>query len=185
MHMTNLLGYSLLFLFVLIVYKKLNNRFQEEKFRFKLHRLRNDLRNLGIEKKIDVNSNEFDFLDFSISKSIQQSYSISLFYLMALDLKHRTGIAKEDLDSYKKTYAQLLHNINRDSYLKEIEIKRNAILKEYITNQNKVTLFFVIYVIVLLFSIKWIKSKVKEIISSINYLPETSGISQLAYAYKK
>ena len=175
--MINTFAILLLLLLVILVYRKLNNRYQETKFRYKLHRLRYELRNLAIEKKVEAKSKEFDYTDFSLSKSLQESYYITLFYLISLQVKHNNAI--KDLEHYKNIYESLNEKISNNKYLKEINFKRNLITWEYIMNQNKLTKFLLTWTVLLVHSLSSFKKRIVNLIFQVNYFPETSGIKSV------
>jgi hypothetical protein len=130
---------------------------------------------LAIEGKVDACSEEFEYLDFSISKSIQKSYLLTLFYLSALTIKHAKF--KSDIDHYKKTYGELLEKILLNDHLRQINNQRNRILKEYIVSQNKITFFIVKHVLSIIIGINKFQRVIKDKIAYSNYLPEINGIS--------
>lgn len=122
-----------------------------------------------------MHSEEFDYLDFSISKSIQQSYLLTLFYLFALEVKHRKN--KSSLEYYKNTYDSLLEKIQSNTYLQVINDKRSQILKDYFPGQNKITFFIAKHVFSIILGINVVKKFITQKIAYSNYLPEVSGIS--------
>lgn len=173
--MIYLFGILVLLFFLLLIYRKLNNKYQENKFRYRYHKLRDDLRRLAIDGKVASGSDEFDYLDFSISKSIQKSYLLTLFYLFALTIKHAKF--KSDLEHYKKTYDELLEKIKSNDHLRIINERRNKILSDYIIGQNKITFFIVKNILSIIIGINKFKMVIKDKIAYSNYLPEISGIS--------
>src|SRR5437016_939825 len=90
-------GIPIITLIVFLIYKKLNNRYQEQVFKSRMFSLRDELRNLAIDGKVSAHCIEFDYIDFSISTNIQQSYFITLLYISMLETKHeRNGKKSED-----------------------------------------------------------------------------------------
>lgn len=133
------------------------------------------MRRLAIDGKVDPCSEEFDYLDFSISKLIQKSYLLTLFYLFALTIKHAR--IKSDIEHYKKTYDELLEKIKSNDHLRLINERRDKILSDYIVGQNKITFFIVKHVLSIIIGINKLKKVIKDKIAYSNYLPEISGIS--------
>jgi hypothetical protein len=162
-------------MFVIIVYRKLNNRYQETLFKNRLYELRDELRLLALDKKVNVKSTAFDYMDFSITTATSKSYYFTLFYIFINELKHQK--AKKDIEEYREIYNNLNREISANSYLSEINKRRNIATYQYIIGQNKITFYIFDKIFQLIFGIKKIKSYIKNTIDSQNFLPETSGIN--------
>jgi len=171
--MVTLFAVTLALLSLLIVYRKLNNRYQEEKFRMKMHRLRNELRNLAIDNKVSCHTDEFEFLDYSISKSIKESYFISLFYLFMLERRHEK---LSDIEQYKSYYDDFVTKFQRNHALVLVNKKRNKYLRDYIIAQNKITVFILRHILFVVVKMNSFKKYIGSKISQANYYPEVSGI---------
>lgn len=128
---------SLILVLLFIIYKRLNNNYQEEKFRYKMHRLRDNLRKLAIDGHVNSKSQEFDYLDFSISKEIEAGYFLTITYLIMIFLKHKN---RSDLDSYKIKWEKVVLKINSNPALKEISDEKTRITLDYLMGQNKLIL---------------------------------------------
>jgi uncharacterized membrane protein YbaN (DUF454 family) len=159
------------------IYKKLNNRYQEELFRSSLYELRDELRMLAITKKVKAHNIEFDYLDYSISKTIQESYFITLFYVVSLEVLHKRH--ESNIKNYKEGYEVLISNIDKNEDLKKIFIKKQILTNKYLSGQNRLTKFIFRIIKKCYKGIFDLKKYFKQKVSEINYYPELSGITIL------
>jgi hypothetical protein len=173
--MVNIFAVSIITMLLIIVYRKLNNRYQETIFRNGLYKLRDELRLLALDKKVDVKSTAFDYTDFSITTAITKSYYFTVFYITINEIKHEKS--KKDIDEYREIYNNLNKEISANKDLLLINRKRNILVRQYITGQNRMTIYIFEKIFQLIFGIKKIKGFIKNKVDSINFLPETSGIS--------
>jgi hypothetical protein len=165
-------------LIVFMIYRKWNNKYQEAIFREKLFELRDKLRNLAIEKKINKKSKEFDYIDFSISKNIEDSYFFTLFFIIRLEIRYKSQI--EELHNYKEIFERIQTNINSNEYLKEIFIEKNKIIMNYVFGQIPVTVFIVRSISRLISKASSLRRLIKMRLSEVNYLPELSAIKSFS-----
>lgn len=172
--MTQIFGITILILVVYLVFRKWYNRYQEEIFRHKMFKLRDELRLLAIEKKVNKKSREFDYLDFSISKNIQESYFITIFYVFKLEARYRRQ--DRELNIYKETFERLHSNIIDNEHLKKIFIKKNHIIGEYVFGQMPVMVFLILSIARIISKVANVKALIRKKLSEINYFPELSAI---------
>jgi hypothetical protein len=173
--MVTIFAVSVLAMLVIIVYRKLNNRYQETIFKNGLYELRDELRLLALNKKVNIKSTAFDYMDFSITKAINKSYYFTMFYIIVNQIKHEKSM--KDIDEYRVIYNNLNKEISANKDLLSINRKKNILIHRYIAGQNLITFYIFEKVFQLVFSLKKIKCYIKNKIDSINFLPETSGIN--------
>lgn len=164
-------SYSLI---VFLVYKKLNNRYQQELFKRRMYELRDELRMLAIDKKVKGYSQEFDYLDYSISKTIEQSYYITLFYIAFLELKHSHNL--KNIKAYKAGYEALLERICSNDELKIIFNKKNIYVTQYLAGQNRFTKAIYKFLKIILAGAFNLHKSFKQKVAEVNYFPELSGL---------
>lgn len=162
-------------LIVFMVFRKWNNKYQEEIFREKMFELRDRLRMLAIEKKVNKRSKEFDYIDFSISKNIEESYFLTMFYIISIENRYKTS----ELDAYKETFDKIHANINNNEYLRDIFKEKNRITKEYVLGQIPVLVFIIKKSARLISQMAKLKALIKKRLSEINYFPELSAIKSI------
>jgi hypothetical protein len=166
---------TLLLMIVIIMYRKFNNRYRELEFKIRLYELRDNLRSLAIEEKVNVSTREYDYTDFSITKAIEDSYYFTLFYVFVNEIKHE--ITKKDIEGYRLMFNEINEKIQANVYLKEINFKRNRLIWDHIYHQNLITIFLFKHLFLLIFGINHLRNFFKKKISNFSILPETSGIN--------
>lgn len=165
---------TILFLFILLAnLRRHHQRYAEQKFRYELFTLRDKLRRLAIEGKIDCESKLFDFFDLTLSKAINEYYYITLIRLIVLNRKH-----SEDT-KYKKAYDNLMKDCDSNKESKYIKNQYERVVTEYVIKQHYVSYRFFKPVIMFFSAATIVKRKFREIIHSVAYLPETSATDKL------
>ncbi|MEO7048982.1 MAG: hypothetical protein ABI091_27005 [Ferruginibacter sp.] len=173
--MVNIFALFILAMIVIIVYRKLNNRYQETVFKTNLYELRDELRLLTIERNVDPYSNEFDYVDHSISKAIEISYYFTFFYIIFNQIKHDK--AMKDIQEYRDRYDIYQEKIKNNIFLYQIDRKKNKFIHHYLIKQNYITRFFVLSLYKISFGITKSKFLFTKKIDAVKFLPETSDIN--------
>lgn len=169
-------GIIVLSAFLFMIFKKLNNRYQEQVFRHKMFTLRDELRMLAIDKAVNPACKGFDYLDYSISKSIEQSYFFTLFYIISLEIKHDADVEKGKLEAYKEKFEEIVKDIEAYDELKSILVRKDKIIRQYVLGQTPIFLFIFKQSYTVLSKFFNIKKLIVKRLSEINYLPELSGL---------
>lgn len=158
-------------LFILSLCRQLTQNYNERKFRYKLFAIRDRLRRLEIEGKIDHKNRIFDFYDLSLSKMINESYYITAFYVIMLSIKQK--------DNVKLNQIKALIDLETDK-IPELKVIRQAQTKavaKYIRNQHFVTFILLKFLLAPFKGAYYISKKVKSLSESASFFPQTSAIS--------
>lgn len=166
---------TLLFLLIVLAnWRRHHHRLAEQQFRYEVYSLRDRLRRLAIEGKLDCNSRVFDFLDLSFSKAIKDHYYMTIFRLVALGKKHSKDMR------FKKAYEEVMKEItlNPNNELLEIKNQYEQVVLKYIISQHFVTIKCIEPLFAFFDTAAKSKRKFKEITKSVSYLPETSATAK-------
>lgn len=159
-----------------ICYWRLRNMYYnniELQFRYKMYKLRDLLRLMVIEKKIDEDESLFDYLDTSLSIAIEKVTSLHLLVVFFLAKKH---YKQPDFISFSTS---LQTKLKENKYAKEIYDEYGAIMIWYFLRKHFIIKFCVIGLGVLLMGVNFFKNKKIEIQQSVEDLriyPETSTV---------
>ncbi|MEZ2337047.1 hypothetical protein AB6735_15490 [Mucilaginibacter sp. RCC_168] len=159
---------SLLVYYSLRLYKRYNFR----KHQLQLYALRDELRQLAIDKKVSTTDWVFNYLDSSISKSVHNFGTINIWYAMYLSKIHHLDNRYVDFKS------NLEISLGRSPDLKLINSKYSKIIAEYIWHRHALS-FFVIHLGLtsVLNSFSFFSKNMKKVsmsIKNLTTLPETS-----------
>lgn len=87
MNSTVIIGSFLAILFMLALSRKLFQIYVKQKFEYRVFALRDRLRMLAIDGKLDPRSWEFSYTDNTLSKSIESSYYITLLSVTVFSMR--------------------------------------------------------------------------------------------------
>jgi hypothetical protein len=160
---------SILVLFLIAYWRKMHNTFAEKKFKAELYQLRDELRFLAIQGKVDSKSVIFDYLDYTFSKTIKNSYQYTLFYIISLNFVHQKD--KNTIELSEK----LFKKINENPNLESITIRFLNIVRTYVRDQHFTTFVFLKFVLTPIMGVQTLMQKYKDINESALFLPETSA----------
>ena len=167
--MITAIPYILITLIFIIYVKKKHQSYVERKYKFRMHKLRDDLRRLGASGIIDPNSMIFEYYDDSFSKNIQQSYYLTLPGMYYIYKKHKDEPAINERISYVRAETE------KNPHLVKLKAKATKATFEYVIDQE--VLYAIAYwVALMIFKLNGFKKKVKLLIDSVYWMPETSGL---------
>ncbi|MBL7790882.1 MAG: hypothetical protein JNK77_01065 [Saprospiraceae bacterium] len=156
-----------------LTWRRLHKQNLEDKFELRLFALRDELRRMAIEGKIDSDSPVFLHYDYSFSKMINERYYISLVYLGLLTHRYKDN---EEIKEYKKYIEQ-----NADyAVVKDIRSKFDEILNEYLIGQHFVSIQLIKPFLALFSLATYFQKRFHEIRRITLYFPQTSGIAELS-----
>lgn len=116
-----------------IIARKQQQLLAQEKFEHKLYALRDKLRRLAIEKKVDSNEKIFDFLDLTLSQLIMNSYDITIAYTIF------NRNYNKDNKQLQELKAEITELINTNAHYKSIMKGIRRSMDEYFKDQHRVT----------------------------------------------
>jgi hypothetical protein len=167
--MITIVPYFLTVLMLAIFIKRRHQQYVERKYKFRMHKLRDELRRLGATGVLDPSSPMFEYYDDSFSKNIQQSYYLTLPGMAYIYYKHKNDPLIAQHISFVTTEVKKIPELVK---LKEQASKATF---NYVIQQE--VLFHLGYVIVLMvFKFRGLKTRVKKLIDSVYWMPETSGM---------
>ena len=158
--MINLIIGLLVICFLLAYWKRLNNQNAKLRFEAELFQLRDKLRWLVIEKKLNSDSPLFELYDKTFSYSIRDSYYFTIFFLNFVGTKRKRN--SEDFKKFKKKIKFLSLDIPE---LNEIKNDYNKALKVYLIQQHIVSFWIIT---TCLYPISFIKKKVNKVKEGVN-----------------
>lgn len=169
--MITLFPYVVLICAFIVFLKRKHQRFVERKYKYRLHKIRDDLRRLGATGVIDPQSAIFGYYDESFSKNIQQSYYLTLPGMAYIYSKHKSD------PNLAKFSATITEETKKYPDLVRLREKASKATQHYVLQQE--VLFHIAYGIALMvFKFRWLKRKVKKLIDSVFWMPETSAMEQ-------
>jgi hypothetical protein len=168
----------------LLMYWRIRNLYYETvgiEHRHDLYSLRDKLRRLVIDNKIDKSDPAFYYLDNSISKTIKKIHCINLYSIIIFNRINK------DNEFLKQNRKKVNHIINRNKHSKEIYQEYGIIVLNFILKKHYILkLCTILGFGAVLNSIKIIQS-IKEYIKSVSLtireLPETSNIYNPEVSY--
>lgn len=171
-------GTVFLVLVFLIFWRKVHIEYHTLLFKYKLYALRDKLRNLAIEGKIDSNNWIFDYYDNTLSKFVNQAYYVTLFRIVMLVLKN--GGAKELSVFASKVNAE----VEKIPELKSIQQEFVLACGKYIKEQHKIPYKCVAKPIIIPFigGIAIFAKKFNMYLNALLVFPETSDSSRFVNA---
>ena len=155
--------------FMLSIFRKLFINFNTLKFKYKLYGLRDELRKVSTGSSKDSEEEWLlDYYDNTLSKTIKESYYLTLFHIIMLQLKHN----EKNLD---ELYDKLNTETKKRPALLRIQQEFNKTITDYIFKQHYISYYlFVKPILVSLIGVSGGVKKIEFWISRICVFPETS-----------
>lgn len=169
-----IIGVSICYFFI----RKQRNIFLETNFKMDLYTLRDKLRGDAINEDINHKSWAFEYFDLTISKLIQESYFVSLPFIVLADRQH-----SDDEKEVKRFLGKLDYECKKNKNLADIRKQVSFLVFKYISEQHKYSFTHILFVcarfvgkmklgIAKRFTIKY---DYKRLSNEIFTLPETSA----------
>lgn len=160
---------------IIVYWRKRHIQYHTLDFRYKLFRLRDDLRFQAINNKIDKDNWAFKYLDSSLSITINEAYYITLSSIIAYGLIHESN---KGLTEFRR---ELGKEISKNSELIRIEEEYKKAIKEYVLQQDHV--FFVVInpIFKSIHVFNNLSKKFENWIGKVTTLPETSASKNTGY----
>lgn len=171
----SIIGASICYFFI----RKQRNNFLETTFKMDLYALRDKLRENAINEEISHKSWAFDYFDLTISKLIQESYFISLPFIVLADKQH-----DQDEKEVKRFLQKLDYECKKNKYLGEIRKEVSFLVFKYISEQHKYSFTHILFACAK-FVVKLKLGMAKRFTNKYDYrrlsneiftLPETSAV---------
>lgn len=144
------------------------------KYRYKLHQLRNELITKLILGEVSKDSDLFDFIDYSVSKSIQYLDCFNLYTMAFISIK---AYKNQEFLDFKDDIAR---EIEEDKALHTIYAKLNHLTYEFIKKRFLVSFFalkmMVLYVVGSTILIKSMLYSFKNLAVIMKILPDEKPI---------
>jgi len=122
------------FLFIgIVICRKMHQRYVLASYRYRVFALRDELRGLAIDKKIDSNSFAFEYFDKMFSRTISDAYYVTLFHIVAV------GFRSPNILRNKEFEAQYAGALNSSNDVRRIVEKFYGVSAEYVFGQHWVT----------------------------------------------
>lgn len=131
-------GISVTLLLLWALTRKLYLSFISRKFRYRIFELRDDLRRLAIDGKVDKDAWVFDYFDKSFSKSIAEYYYITAFRLVGSSMR-----IKGD-EEFEKFSRKLDNELEKNEHVKELVEKYYSIVADYVFNKHSISMKYFI-----------------------------------------
>ena len=151
----------------------------ETEYSYKYYKLRDKLRRLAIEGKVDKNDWGFDYLDLSLSKTVNKIGSINLFVSVFLTLKHRKD------EKYIQFCRNVAKKMKENELFNEIFVEYGKLSSQYVIGRHFWLRFIFRLTLSTTIGSMKVYQKFKQFLdkSSINVrtLPETSAGYAVAY----
>ncbi len=170
---------SALFLLIIIAYvRHLWQKQLEQKFKYKVYELRDRFRRMAIEGKVDASSDYFDYFDYTLSRAISQSYSLTIFYIVMLYLRNMSQVDSEESLALKK----MLHEqLKANPELAALHAEYLYALAQYVIKQHYFTIRLVLFPLAKgLIGATRGRAAFDKFIESHLTFPETSGRANFA-----
>jgi hypothetical protein len=172
--MDTFLVFIFLLFLLLATLRRFTHLYLERKFRYELYSIRDNLRLLAIENKIDSTTKIFDFYDLSISKLIDRSYYITLFYILYSATKNKKSNSEKVLFNY------IVEETEKSPHLIKVQNEISKVVVCHIFDQHRVTLKVLSAILAPFLGAYYFTKKVKKLSESVLYSPQTSAISSFA-----
>lgn len=136
--MENYFGASILVLIILAVWRSFHSNIKTLEFKYSVYKLRDELRLLGIKGEVDSESWLYNHLDESFSKSIEESYYITLFRLIIL-----SAVYSED-EKYLEFSAKFDKALKEEPKLNTLQKSYYSVIRKYIREQHHISWTYII-----------------------------------------
>ncbi len=162
----------LVVLLVAIYWNRLHQQHAELKYKFAMFALRDKLRKMAIDGEISPSSVIFDYYDTTLSKNIESSGHLTLFWLYFLYRNHKNSPALEEF------HKEIEVGLSAYPGLRYVEAKMIDAIHVYLTDQHVVVLSIIKPIFYLVLGMKVAKGRFRKLVESVLYNPETSGTSK-------
>lgn len=119
-------------LFIFSIWRRMHQQLQEQKFRYAMFSLRDKLRRLAIDQKINSENWIFRYADNTFSQSITEAYHLTLFHIVI-----RAVVVHEQQE---KKYARFRQDFDKalseNPEMKAIFFDYRKSIYEYLTHQH-------------------------------------------------
>lgn len=129
-----LIGILILFL----AWRRMHQRAAQERFEYRIYALRDRLRRLVIDGKLNCNSELFQYYDATFSKIIEESYYLTFFYILLLKIAHY------DDETIKEVLAEIEKKCQDYPQMQEIREEYLAAARAYLVEQHMITFKFLL-----------------------------------------
>jgi len=156
---------------IIILYWRARNLYYRRltlEYRFKLYKLRDKLRWLAINEKIDKNNWVFDYMDTSISKTISIMDNMNLVFLLVIAIKNRN---RKELVEFNKSVNVV---VDKNKYLSEIFFEYGNLNIEFLMKKHYWITLIIGSIGASVGAFNWAKNKFEFSALSIRVYPETS-----------
>lgn len=175
---TLLIGFSILY----FSWRRFSHHYLELDFKFKIYELRDRVRNMVVDGVIEKDAWIFDYFDVTLSKIANESYFISLPFVILIDGNH-----EDDIKEMKKITSKLDYECKKIPELSIIRDELHKTVNVYIFKQHKYSFTHCLIIVINVFSsmklgfFKKLQKKyaIEENTKNIFIYPETSAA--LAY----
>jgi len=151
-----------------------------KKHQYRLYDLRDQLRELAIDEKIDKQSWQFKYLDGSISKTVHELQYINIFATLFL-------VKRYNKDTNFGVYKLFIgKSMSDNAYTQFIYDEYGEIIFNYVISKHFILLGIVLCLAMAIRQVENIKEKLKKSIGYFRIIPETSkvyDIDEKAIAY--
>ena len=166
------LAYAFSFLLILVIWRKMHNDFASKKFKYNLFKLRSELRMYAINQEINPKSKSFIFLDNTISKTIQNHYTITLFTLISM----KVLADMEEIERENEVISFLESEADKNEHVKLIIEKYTNFVDAYLIEQHYVTAIVLIKPIFIgMLGLKSIKKMYNEQVKRAIVMPNVAA----------
>lgn len=170
-----ILGSILSILLVLSLWRRYHHSLAALKFKYKLYALRDRLRMLSVDGVVNCDDWVFDFMDRSLSKSISDSYHITLVRLILLNFAH-----SEDLE-LGRFNEKLERTFASNPEFEKIRTEYLLAVKEYVIDQHYVSVNIILKPGArVIFGASTAAFKLNSWLKGILVYPETSAYNSYA-----
>jgi len=161
----------LLYAVVSFFIRRQRNSYLSLKYRYKIYALRDKLRGVLIDDKINKNDWVFDYFDSSFSKLVNQLDMLTIYKAILLYLLNRNN-------KVVKTFSEnLSSNLKRSNTLTEIYVEYGNILLDFFVEKHSTSAKILVSTVSTFGFLNRVKKGIKNYILDLRYLPETSDYS--------
>ena len=161
-------------LFILSVWRRFHHQLAEKKFKYRMFALRDRLRRMAIEEKIDCNHWYFRYMDRSFSHSIRDAYFLTLFRILWAGSKMK----------YEKSFVDFMRKLRvaeeEHPEVRQLLVQYQRDLHEYLVDQHYIGYTIFIKPLVSLFiGARKGQRKLTEAMKATLYVPKEDQNSHL------
>ena len=156
---------------IIVLYWRARNLYYKRltlEYRFKLYRLRDQLRYFAIDGKIDKSNWVFNYMDTSISKTISIMDNMNLVFLIVIIIKNRN---RKDLIEFNKSIET---QVKLNKHLYDVYLEYGRLNIEFLMKKHYWIAFIAKSIGRSINAFGKIRNKFEFFASSIRVYPETS-----------